>query len=61
MKDMQVHLATLREQIAKCQALEQAAKTHIKRNIFRRLVAHYTVLAGELERAIEESSKDAAE
>lgn len=57
MKDMQAHLATLREQIAKCQALEQASKTHIKRDIFRRLVAHYKVLAGELERAIDESRK----
>lgn len=55
MKDMQTHLETLREQIAKCQALELASKTRVKRDIFKRLVAHYKILAGELERAIAEA------
>ena len=51
-RDMQTHLETLRAQIVECEQLQQAAKGQIKRDIFKRLVAHYRVLASELERAI---------
>jgi hypothetical protein len=52
MKDMLAHLETLRAQIAQCERLEKAARGEIKRKIFRRLAAHYMLLAAELERAI---------
>ena len=55
MKDMLAHLRTLRVQIAQCERLQRAAKSNIKRDIFRKLAAHYAVLAKELERAIEVS------
>lgn len=52
MEDMLEHLATVREQIKKCEQLRDAAKSQIKRAAFDRVVAHYKVLAGELEHAI---------
>ncbi|WP_024508039.1 hypothetical protein [Bradyrhizobium sp. ARR65] len=58
MKDMQAQLEILHVQITECQRLRREAKSRIKRDIFARLVAHYTLLAGELERAIEEQSKE---
>jgi hypothetical protein len=61
MKDMQAHLKTLRAQIAECERLHWAAKSKIKRDIFKRLVAHYTILAGELERAIAASQSKEGE
>ncbi|MGY4629095.1 hypothetical protein [Bradyrhizobium sp. USDA 4486] len=54
MKDMLEHLATLREQILKCEQLRDTAKSQIKRATFERVVSHYKVLAAELERAIEQ-------
>ena len=56
MKDMIEHLATLREQIAKCEQLRDAAKTETKRAIFERIVARYKVLAAELESAISQAA-----
>ncbi|MDA9435193.1 hypothetical protein XH88_25995 [Bradyrhizobium sp. CCBAU 51627] len=47
------HLATLREQIAKCEQLRDRAKSSIKRH-FERIMAHCKVLAGELEAAIDQ-------
>jgi hypothetical protein len=52
MKDMIEHLKTLRAQISKCEHLQRTSKGKIKPAIFGRLVAHYRVLAGELEQAI---------
>lgn len=52
------HLATLREQIVKCEQLRDAAKSVIKREAFERVVAHYTILAAELERAISQSENE---
>ncbi|WP_439399514.1 hypothetical protein ACRQ5Q_19360 [Bradyrhizobium sp. PMVTL-01] len=52
MKDMIEHLATLREQIVKCEQLRDAARPGIKRAAFERVVAHYKLLADELENAI---------
>ncbi|UWU73034.1 hypothetical protein N2603_23305 [Bradyrhizobium huanghuaihaiense] len=59
MKDMLEHLAMLREQIVKCERLRNTARSQIKRAAFERVVAHYKVLAGELERAIEQERKKA--
>ncbi|MGY4509047.1 hypothetical protein [Bradyrhizobium sp. USDA 3650] len=58
MKDMLEHLATLREQIVKCEQLRDAAKSVIKREAFARVVAHYTILAAELERAISQTENE---
>ena len=52
MQDMRAHLERLRAQIAECERLERAARSKIKRDIFAKLAAHYSVLAGELEEAI---------
>ncbi|UPK31230.1 hypothetical protein [Bradyrhizobium sp. 195] len=52
MKDMQAHLETLRSQIKECEKLRDAAKGELKRATFDRIVAHYKVLASELEAAI---------
>ncbi len=52
MKDMQLHLETLRSQIGKCERLRDAAKGEVKRAIFERIVAHYKALASELDAAI---------
>jgi len=52
MKDMQAHLKKLRAQIAECERLQRAAKGKIKRDVFKRLVAHYRALASDLEQAI---------
>jgi len=54
MRDMQAHLQTLRANIAQCERLRRDAKSKTKRDVFGKLVAHYRVLAGELERAIAE-------
>jgi hypothetical protein len=53
MKDMLAQLEKLRAQIAECERFQKSAKSKIKRDIFTRLVAHYRLLAGELEQAIE--------
>ncbi|UPJ40118.1 hypothetical protein IVB40_22690 [Bradyrhizobium sp. 40] len=58
MKDMLEHLATLREQIVKCEQLRDAAKFAVKRGAFERIVAHYTIPAAELERAISQAEKE---
>jgi hypothetical protein len=61
MKDMQAHLKTLRAQIAQCKRLERESKRSVKRDIFKRLTAHYKILADELERAIAQAGKDQEE
>jgi hypothetical protein len=48
MKDMQAHLEKLRANIAECERLQRAAKGKVKPDIFKRLVAHYRVLASDL-------------
>ncbi|UPJ65980.1 hypothetical protein [Bradyrhizobium sp. 191] len=58
MKDMLEHLSTLREQIKKCEQLRDTAKSSIKRAAFDRIVAHYKVLAAELEYAISQAEKE---
>ncbi|MBR0855509.1 hypothetical protein [Bradyrhizobium liaoningense] len=58
MKDMLEHLATLRDQIGRCEELRDTAKSQIKRAIFERIVAHYKILAIELEAAISQAEKE---
>jgi hypothetical protein len=58
MKDMLEHLATLREQIGKCEQLRDAAKSVIKREAFERVVVHYAILAAELDRAISQAENE---
>lgn len=58
MKDMQAHLKTLRAQIAECKRLERESKRSGKRDIFKRVAAHYKILADELERAIAQTGDD---
>jgi hypothetical protein len=53
MKDMQAHLNFLRAQIADCERLRREGRSQVKRDMFGRLVAHYKLLAAELERATE--------
>jgi hypothetical protein len=54
-------LKTLRAQIAQCKRLERESKRSVKRDIFKRLTAHYKILADELERAIAQAGKDQEE
>ena len=58
MKDLLAHLEKLRAQIAECERLERAAKRQTKRDIFKRLVTHYKVMACELEQAITKQAKE---
>jgi len=58
MNDMQSHLKTLRAKIDECKRLERASKRPVRRDVFKRLAAHYKVLADELERAIAQTSND---
>jgi hypothetical protein len=57
MRDMLAHLKKLRAQIADCERFQKAAKSKIKRDIFRRLATHYRGLARELEAAIAAASE----
>jgi hypothetical protein len=58
MRDMQAHLKTLRAQIVECERLERESKRSVKRDIFKRLAAHYRVLANELQRAIAQTDEN---
>ncbi|WP_439397009.1 hypothetical protein ACRQ5Q_08280 [Bradyrhizobium sp. PMVTL-01] len=58
MKDMLEHVATLREQIGKCERLRDEAKSPIKRAAFDRVVAHYRILVSELENAIAQAKAE---
>ncbi|WP_063685989.1 hypothetical protein [Bradyrhizobium stylosanthis] len=53
MKDMQEHLEKLRVQIAECEIVRDLATDPKKRELFARLAEHHRVLAGELEKAID--------
>jgi hypothetical protein len=58
MRDMQAHLKTLRGKIAEFKRLERESRRNARRDVFKRLAAHYKVLADVLERAIAQCSKD---
>jgi hypothetical protein len=50
MKDMQVHLEKLRQQVAECELIRDLATAKPKRELFDRLAAHLKVLADQVER-----------
>jgi hypothetical protein len=52
MKDMREHLEKLRAQIVECELIRDQACDPKKRELFARLADHFTVLAGEIEKAI---------
>jgi hypothetical protein len=53
MRDMQIHLESLRRDADECQRISDAAAGDAaKRDLFARLAEHHRVLAAEVERAI---------
>lgn len=54
MKDMQTHLEKLRVQIAECEMIRDLATDRQKRELFAKLAEHFKVLAGEVEKAMQE-------
>jgi hypothetical protein len=58
MKDLQAHLETLHAQISECERFQREVTSHVRRDLFGRLVARYKVLAAELERAIAEDQAE---
>jgi hypothetical protein len=53
MKDMQAQLDQLLEQAAECARVASRATDEAKRELFARLAQHFSVLAAEVEKAIE--------
>jgi hypothetical protein len=60
MKDMQVHLEKLRTDAAECALIRDLATDKVKKELFARLAAHLSVLAGEVEAAIKKSTAEGA-
>jgi hypothetical protein len=54
MKDKQAYLEKLRVQISECEIIRDLATDPAKRELFGRLAAHFKVLAGEVEKAIDD-------
>ena len=52
MQDMKTHLEKLRKDAAECSLISDLATDPAKRELFTRLAAHLSVLAGEVEAAI---------
>lgn len=52
MQDMKAHLEKLRADAAECALIRDLATDPAKRELFTRLAAHLTTLAGEIEAAI---------
>ncbi|MEY9131851.1 hypothetical protein ABIE79_003318 [Bradyrhizobium diazoefficiens] len=57
MKDMQAQLERLRTDAVECALIRDLATDPKKRELFRKLADHLTVLASEVERAIADSLK----
>ena len=53
MQDMQAQLVKLREQAAEFDRIASRATDAVKQELFTRLAEHFTVLASEVEKAIE--------
>jgi hypothetical protein len=51
MKDTRKHLEKLRTDAAECAIISGLAADKMKRDLFARLSQHFTVLAGEVEKA----------
>lgn len=58
MQDMQAQAEKLRRDAAECAMIRDLATDPKKRELFDRLAAHLSVLAGEVERAMLESGKN---
>lgn len=54
MKDKRAYLEKLRVQISECEIIRDLATDPAKRELFGRLAAHFKVLAGEVEKAIDD-------
>jgi hypothetical protein len=54
MKDIHSYLEKLRVQISECEIIRDLATKPEKRELFARLAAHFKVLAGEIEKAIDD-------
>jgi len=52
MQDMKAHLEKLRADAAECAMISDRATGTVKRDLFKRLAQHLSVLADEVERAI---------
>jgi hypothetical protein len=52
MQDMKAHLEKLRADAAECALISDRATGTLKRDLFKRLAQHLSVLADEVERAI---------
>jgi hypothetical protein len=59
MKDVQVHLNTLRAEAADRQRVSDEATDGEKRELFSRIAAHLNVLASEAERVIDVGKSEA--
>ena len=57
MKDMQVQLEKLRTEATDCALIAKLAIDKAKRDLFAKLAEHYTVLASEVQRAIDSAAK----
>jgi hypothetical protein len=57
MKDMQAQLEKLQTEASECALIASLATDKKKRDLFARLAEHYSVLAGEVKRAIEEATE----
>ena len=51
---MQAYLEKLRVQMSECERIRDLATDPTKRELFSRLAAHFKVLAGEIEKAIDD-------
>ena len=54
MKDMQAYLEKLRVQMSECEKIRDLATDPAKHELFARLAAHFKVLAGEIEKAVDD-------
>ncbi|MBV9559776.1 MAG: hypothetical protein JOY90_04830 [Bradyrhizobium sp.] len=57
MKDMQMHLESLRVQAAKCELARNLSTDAKERETFTRLAEHFKVLAREIERTMADDGK----
>lgn len=57
MQEMYQQLEKLRTEAANCELISRLATNPIKRETFAKLAEHYGVLAGEVQKAIEQTSR----
>ena len=61
MLDMQERLEKTRVQIAECEIIRDLATDPKKRELFGRLAARHKVLAGDLEKALQNAARDTSD